>query len=209
MRLHFNLTPNRRPVPFDYQHSLTGTFHKWLGENDLHDHLSLYSLSWLDGGRLQQGALDSPEGARWFISIFDESLAEAIVNTALSAPNICCGMRVNSIEQQTTPDFGPCHMFRVGSPVLVRSKEIEGRVRHYIYSDPEADEALTGTLRHKIATAGLGDEHMGVTVKFDRDYGNPKTKLVKIKNTSNRASICPVIVEGTPRAVSFAWDVGV
>ena len=53
MRLHFFLTPNRQPVPFSYQHFLTGAFHKWLGANELHDNLSLYSLSWLDGSRMR------------------------------------------------------------------------------------------------------------------------------------------------------------
>jgi CRISPR/Cas system endoribonuclease Cas6 (RAMP superfamily) len=55
MRLHLYLSPNERPVPFDYQHYLTGAFHKWLGANDLHDRLSLYSLSWLYEGRARRG----------------------------------------------------------------------------------------------------------------------------------------------------------
>jgi CRISPR/Cas system endoribonuclease Cas6 (RAMP superfamily) len=49
MRLHLSLTPNTEPVPFNYQHQLTGALHKWLGENELHDKISLYSFSWLRG----------------------------------------------------------------------------------------------------------------------------------------------------------------
>jgi hypothetical protein len=55
MRLHFHLSPNARPVTFDYQHYLNGAFHKWLGANDLHDSMSLHSLSWLYEGRAQRG----------------------------------------------------------------------------------------------------------------------------------------------------------
>lgn len=52
MRLHFLLTPNTQTVPFDYQHFLIGAFHKWMGWNEVHDEISLYSLSWLQGGKM-------------------------------------------------------------------------------------------------------------------------------------------------------------
>jgi len=210
MRLHFTLSPNQQPVPFAYQHYLTGALHKWLGRgNDLHDALSLYSLSWLNGSLLRRDALEFPRGARWFISFHDESLADAIVTNALADPEVCCQMRVTRIEQQATPQFGSRHTFKVGSPILARSKEIDGKVKHYIFSDPEADATLTATLRHKLDRAGLGAPHNEVVVKFDKTYRNPKTKLGTIKDIHNRASICPVIVEGTPEAVQFAWNVGI
>ncbi|MFL6210908.1 MAG: CRISPR-associated endoribonuclease Cas6 [Pyrinomonadaceae bacterium] len=209
MRLHFTLTPNQRPVPFAYQHFLTGAFHKWLGPNQLHDHLSLYSLSWLDGSRMRGDALDFPHGARFFISVYDESLIETIVNNALADPEVCCGMCVIRIKQQATPHFGSCYTFKVGSPVLAKSNEVDGKIKHYIFSDAEADSTLTATLRHKVDKARLGTPHNQATVRFDREYRNPKTKLVKIKDIANRASLCPVIVEGTPEAVAFAWNVGV
>lgn len=209
MRLHFYLSPNIKPVPFEYQHYLTGTFHKWLGANQLHDALSLYSLSWLYEGRASNGIIEFPRGAHWFISLHDESLGEPLVNNALSNPEVCCGMKVTRIEQQATPRFGHRYTFKVGSPVLARSQEIEGKVKHYLYSDPEADTVLTATLRHKLDRAGLGAPHNETTVSFDQTYRNPKSKLVTIKDIHNRASICPVTIEGTPEAVAFAWNVGV
>jgi CRISPR-associated endoribonuclease Cas6 len=210
MRLHFTLTENNQPVPFAYQHFLTGAFNKWLGHNPQHDDISLYSLSWLQGSLMKDGALDFPRGARWFISFHDDALANIIIDRALVDPEVCCGMRVIRIVQQQTPKFGSRYNFKVGSPVLAKSKEIEGKVKHYIYSDPEADATLTATLRHKLDRAGLGTAHNQVTVSFDHSYQKPKTKLVTIKdNIANRASICPVIVEGTPEAVQFAWNVGV
>ncbi|MEJ7618363.1 MAG: CRISPR-associated endoribonuclease Cas6 [Pyrinomonadaceae bacterium] len=209
MRLHFTLSPNQQPVPFAYQNYLTGAFHKWLGPNQLHDALSLYSLSWLDGSLMRRGALEFSRGARWFISVHNESLVEIIVTGALADPEVCCGMRVTRIEQQATPDFGRRYTFQVGSPVLAKSKEIDGKVRHFIYSDPEADATLTAALRRKIDAAGLNAPHNEATVSFDRSYRTPKTKLVTIKDIHSRASICPVIIEGTPEAVRFAWNVGV
>jgi CRISPR-associated endoribonuclease Cas6 len=210
MRLHFTLTPNQQPVPFTYQHFLTGAFHKWLGKNQQHDEISLYSLSWLQGGFMKNSALDFPRGARWFISFHDDALANIIIDRALADPEVSCGMRVTRIVQQQTPAFGSRYTFKVGSPVLAKSKEIEGKVKHYLYSDPEADATLTTTLRHKLDRAGFAASHNQVTVSFDRSYRNPRTKLVIIKdNIANRASICPVVVEGTPEVVAFAWNVGV
>lgn len=210
MRLHLFLSPNERPVPFDYQHYLTGAFHKWLGANDLHNALSLYSLSWLYEGHARGKTLEFTRGAHWFLSLYDEALIEPLVTSALRDPEVCCGMRVVRIEQQATPHFGPCFTFKVGSPILARSQKSEdGRVRHFIYSDPEANALLTATLRHKLDRAGLGAPHNTATVRFDQTYRNPKTKLVTIKDIHNRASICPVTVEGTPEAVAFAWNVGI
>jgi CRISPR-associated endoribonuclease Cas6 len=193
-------------VPFAYQHFLTGAFHKWLGANSLHDGISLYSLSWLDGSRMKGGALEFPRGARWFMSFHDESSVEKIVNNALADPEVCCGMSITSIRQQATPRFGTRHTFKVGSPVLAKSNEVEGKVRHYLFSDPEADAALTATLRHKLDKAGLGAPHNQATVGFDKTYRNPKTKLVTIKGIHNRATVCPVTVEGTPEAVAPEWN---
>ena len=69
MRLHFYLTANTEPVPFDYQHYLIGSFHKWMGWNEIHDEISLYSLSWLQGGKMNKDGL-----VFWFVRVLIELL---------------------------------------------------------------------------------------------------------------------------------------
>ena len=214
MRLHFQLSPNTQTVPFEYQHFLTGYFHRMLGDNDLHDGISLYSLGWLSGGVTmnngkRSGGLYFPDGARWFVSSPDENLMQRLADGALRDGNVCCGMSVTEVRAQRTPDFGARFCFKAGSPILAKSKEIDGRVTHFLHSDEEADEVLTQTLRHKLDKAGFDESHQSATVKFDRNYKSARTKLVTIKGIGNRASVCPVIVEGTPEAVGFAWNVGV
>ena len=44
MRIYIRTTPNSSVLPFDYQQKLIGTIHKWLGNNEIHDKISLYSL---------------------------------------------------------------------------------------------------------------------------------------------------------------------
>jgi CRISPR-associated endoribonuclease Cas6 len=208
MRLYFSLSANQEPVPFAYQHYLVGAFNKWLGRNQLHDQISLYSLSWLYGGYAENGAVHFPRGAEWIISLHDESLVPRLIEGALRHPEVCCGMKAIKITQQETPDFGGFYAFKTGSPVLAKSKNINGRVKHFVYSDAEADAVLTATLRHKMDQAELADIHKDVRVRFDRGFAQARTKLITFKGIKNRVSVCPIIVEGTPTAVQFAWTVG-
>lgn len=209
MRLHFKLSANQQPVPFGYQHFLVGAFNKWLGKNQFHDKISLYSLSWLYNGYAENGAVEFSKGAHWFISIYDETLIPKIIDSALTQPDVCCGMRVEKIEQQEAPQFGSYYAFKVASPVFAKSKSINNKVKHYIFSDLEADDVLTAALIHKMDVAGLAGEHKKVRVRFDRGSKEARTKLVNFKGINNRVSVCPVIVEGTPEAVQFAWTVGI
>lgn len=213
MRLRLRLSGNQHPVPFDYQHQLIGALHKRLGQdNDLHDRLSLYSSSWLHGGHAAGDHLRFPRGAEWLVSFYDERLIEAFVDRTLADPELCYGMRVTEITQQPAPRFGTSHTFRTGSPVLARAphpRDAPGQPRHLIYTDPEADDVLTEILRRKMDAAGLDPAHRATRVGFDRTYRAAKTKLVTIKNISNRASVCPVRLEGTPEGIAFAWTVGV
>jgi len=62
MRLRLLLTPSCEPVPFTYPYRLAGVLHRWLGQNDWHDNLSLYSFGWLQGGRLGKGGCTSRRG---------------------------------------------------------------------------------------------------------------------------------------------------
>ena len=218
MRLHFTLSPNTEPVSFAYQHWLTGAFHKWLKNNDLHDKISLYSLSWLDGSRRVASHLEFPSGAKWFVSFYEDQYAEKLLNGALNDPEMFCGMSVTRIEQQTTPDFGTKYRFKVASPVFVKGKQPTNGspAHHYLYNESEADELMTKTLLHKmdVANQEVGETHFTETdkqvkVSFDREFQSPKIKLVRIKNIDHKTSICPVIIEGTPEAVRFAWNVGI
>jgi CRISPR-associated endoribonuclease Cas6 len=218
MRLHFTLSPNTEPVSFSYQHRLTGVFHKWLENNDLHDKISLYSLSWLDGSRRVRNKLEFAKGAKWFVSFFEDEYAEKLVHGALQDPEMFCGMAVTRIEQQTTPDFGEKYRFKVASPVYAKGKQpASGKPpHHYLWHEPEADAILTATLIHKMDEANktaektlFTAEDKQVKVSFDRDFPAPKIKLVRIKTTDHKTSICPIIIEGTNKALQFAWNVGI
>lgn len=206
MRLHFNLSNNTSIVPFDYQHYLIGVFHKWMGWNAIHDEISLYSLSWLQGGIMVKNGFNFPDGAKWFISFWDEEIGKHLIMNAMKNPDVCNGMVVNEIQMQETPQFGAKERFTLSSPVFIRKYDEDKKAVHLTYKDAESDFYLTETLKKKLKNANLNDD---VKVSFDKNYFNPKTKLVKINGIESRANFCPVIIEGNPEAVRFAWNVGV
>lgn len=209
MRFHLHLTPNTKPVPFDHLHFLTGALHKWLGRNEAHDATSLYSFSWLHGGRREDDYLTFPSGAKWTVSFYDPALAKALLSGILEKPEVFAGMRVVEVHEQTIPDFAETFRFETaGSPVVVRQAREDGTKEYLRFGQDAADEALTRVLRHKLTLAGFEGDHLHTTARFDRAYPQARTKVGTIKGISHKGSVCPVVVEGTPEAVRFAFLVG-
>jgi CRISPR-associated endoribonuclease Cas6 len=206
MRIHLNTTKNLSIVPYDNIPVLVGSLHKWLGQNEWHNEVSLYSFSWLKGGERGNNGLYFPRGADWFLSAYDTDLIKKLIEGIQYDPTINYGLEVKSITIQETPPFGESHSFTLASPVLIK-RMIGEKVKHFLFSDNQADELLTETLITKLKKAKLNPE--GVQITFNRDYPFAKTKLVNYNGIGNKSSICPVTVKGTPEQISFAWNVGI
>jgi CRISPR-associated endoribonuclease Cas6 len=206
MRLVLKLSPNKSLVPFNYQKYLVGGFHKWLGENKEHDDVSLYSLSWLQGGKKVNGGLKFENGSEWSISAYDPSLLKRLTQNIQKNPEINFGMGVEDIFIMDNPKFDTKQKFYLNSPIFIKRNQ-EERIHYYLFDNSESDELMTGTLQTKLKKAGLDSE--GVRVCFDRSYHNPKTKMIDYNGIGCKASMCPVIVEGTAVQVGFAWNVGI
>jgi CRISPR-associated endoribonuclease Cas6 len=206
VRIHFTLTPNIETVPFDYQNLLIGAFHKWMGWNKIHDEISLYSLSWLQGGKMNKDGFTFPKGARWFISFWDEEIGKQLIKNSMKESEVCCGMKVKEIQIQETPNFSNKEKFTAASPIFIRKYDDKRKATHLTYNDEESDKYLTETIRKKLQSANL---NLNITVSFDRNYSKSKTKLVSINGIKNKANFCPVTIEGDPEAIQFAWSVGV
>lgn len=209
MRLNLRLTGNTEPVPYDHLHHLTGTLHKWLGDNALHDGTSLYSFGWLQKARPRNGHLTFPQGADWRVSFHDPDVAKRLIEGIMTDPTVFAGMRVFEVKEQATPAFSGCHRFEVAAPVIARRDRADGGKDYLLYDDEAAPEALTRVLRWKLTQAGFDGDHLDATVQFDRTYRRARTKLATIKGIRHKGSECPVVVTGTPEAVRFAWTVGV
>lgn len=208
MRIHIKTTANTSPVPFDYQQKLVGTIHKWIGNNSIHDKISLYSFSWLNGGRKVGDALQFCNGASMFISFFDEDIIKKIIKTILDAPKMFCGMRVVDINIVKNPDFTDCEYFLCATPIFIKRRLNDGTIKQYCFNDEEANALMRNTLLSKMQEAGIPTDDT-LDVKFDNSYTKKKTKLVRYHNIGNKANLCPIFIKGKPETKLFAWNVGI
>jgi CRISPR-associated endoribonuclease Cas6 len=207
MRIHLSTSANNELVPFNYQQKLLGVLHRWLGTNELHDKISLYSFSWLKGGKRYKNGLHFPYGANWFISFCEEKYVKAIINAIMDSPDMFCGMKVERIVIQETPDLSTQNHFQLGSPIFIK-RFCDGNHKHFTYKDENTGEMMAETLRRKMQIAGL-PEDPSLKIEFDLSYPNKKEKLITIHNISNKCSMCPLIIEGTPLTKAFAWNCGI
>ena len=207
MRLYLKLTRGKKTLPFNYQSYLTGALHKWIGsENELHEGVSLYSFSWLQNVKPDGTGINVTNDSYFFISAYDGALIKRIVSGIIHDPSLCFDIAVTDVEIAEEPTFSHRQSFLVASPVFIK-RRFENRIKHVLYSDPESKNYLTETLQKKLLMAGLNPNN--VTVEFDRNASSPRVKLIRYKEVDNRASLCPVVIEGTPEQIAFAWNVGV
>ncbi|NDW13604.1 CRISPR-associated endoribonuclease Cas6 [Bacteroides sp. 214] len=208
MRIHIKTTPSIGIVPYDYQQRLIGVLHKWLGENNLHDLISLYSYSWLMNGEGKgKEGLSFNKGSEWFISFYDDTYLKKIIDTILKHPEVFGGMKVKEVFIQENPDFTNQEVFQLASPILIKRNITEDFEKHYTFNDEESNALMKETLLHKMKEAGLEQDDT-LEIAFDLSYHKRKTKKVNIHGIGNIANYCPVIIKGKPETKLFAWQVG-
>lgn len=206
MRLYIKISKATQTINFNYQQLLTGCIHKWMGENNTHHgKVSLYSFSWLQNVEVVKGGIKVKDGSYFFISFYDTNLLKITLKNIMNDPEMFFEVKVLDVQIRETPQFSNKERFLLASPVLIKRYQGEENT-HYTFMDPQADKLLTETLITKAKIAGLSTE--GLKVYFDKEYPNPKTKIVSYKKIENRVNICPVIVEGSAEIIAFAWDVG-
>ena len=55
--------------------------------------------------------------------------------------------------------------------------------------------------------AGLPEDET-LKIEFDLNYPQKQVKMVTIHGVRSKASMCPVIIHGSPQSKLFAWTVG-
>lgn len=205
MRIHLKIRTTNEIIPFDHQPLLTGTIHKWLGQNNEHGELSLYSFSQLEGGKATPQGLRFERGTSFFISCHNSDLIKKLIGGIQIDPNLFYGLTVLEIIIQEDPDLSDRELFFVASPIFIKRRNGE-KVDHIIYNDQRANDCLMETLLSKMEKAGISDETLRIRLK--KDYPKAGTKKITYNGVQNRASWCPVIIEGKPETKLFAWNVG-
>jgi CRISPR-associated endoribonuclease Cas6 len=211
-RIHLQLVASGRLIPFAYRHVFAGRVHAWIGShNPFHDARSLYSLGPLQGGRGTPAGIHTTKGEAlsWHIGSWEAPLLIQLLEGITESPELAFGLRVVEARLALAPVFSSHVRFRPDSPILLRSRRPDQTVAHITYQDAQADDLLTKSLQNKLRHAGLTDTAAQTTARFVRETGEGRTKLIPIKNIQNRASLCPIEIEGPPEASRMAWVAGI
>jgi len=212
MRIHIKTSPSKQTIGYNHLHLLTGTLHKWFGNNDFHNAVSLYSFSNFVGGQAGRNGLDFPNGASFFVSCWDNNMAKLLIKGIQDDPEMFFGLKAVELVLQETPDLTNKTYFQLGSPVYIQRNLESGRKKFYFFNDAESPTLLQETLSTKMKAAGLPEDE-SLKISFDTNYHRKGTKKIDYKRgnkiTELRASWCPVIIEGKPETKQFAWNVGI
>lgn len=208
MRIHIQFIAKNAIIPFNHLPLLTGTIHKWIGVNNQeHGEVSLYTFSWLQGGKKHasgKGLIFEHTGS-FFISAHSNELLQSIIKNIHADNTMFMGLEVKEIIMQQDPDFVGKELFFPASPIFVKRK-VDDVIKHYTFYDEQTSLFLKETLETKMKCAGIEDESLQLTI--DKTYPKPKTKLVQYGTVKNKAFYCPIIIQAKPETKAFAWNVG-
>ena len=210
MRIHLKISSDGSIVPFNHQHKLTGVMHKWIGKvNAEHGNISLYSFSMLnDGNKSVCGnGLLFENGTSFFISAHDNKIIKNIVSAIQQDASMFNGLKVQEIIIEDNPDLTEKDYFIAASPVFVKRKVENNRIKHFAFDEEETASFLAETLQSKMAKIGLVDETLEIA--FDQNYRSAKCKVLNYNGIKNKANICPIIIKAKPETKVFAWNVGI
>lgn len=205
MRIHLKIKFSNQTVPFEHQHLFVGTIHKWLGRNEEHGDISLYSFSRLEGGKATKDGLIFEKGATCFFCSFHVGLIKRLISGIQADPTMFFGLSVEELIIEEDPELSNRELFFPGSPIFIKRRNGE-RIEQIFFDDPRSSEYLKETLLTKMEKAGLVDDSFNI--RFDLSYSKAGTKMITYKGIKNKASWCPVIIEGKPETKLFAWNVG-
>jgi CRISPR-associated endoribonuclease Cas6 len=182
--------------------------HRWLGVNELHDKISLYSFSFLLGGTITKNGFDFKNGAKWAISFFEDKYTKQLIASILENPEVICGMYVQDIVIAETSYRENKGLFLLNSPICIKRTDSNRKIKFYTFEDSESGNLMKETLLHKMQEAGL-EKDDSLSIEFDLTYAKRKTKLITIHGIKNKCSMCPVFIKGKPETISFALSVGI
>ena len=205
MRIHLKIKTTNKIVPFDHQPLLTGTIHKWLGWNNEHGNVSLYSFSWLEGGKRAESGLRFEKETSFFFSSYKSDLIKRMITGIQNDPSLFNGFIVSEIIIQEEPDLSDRELFFTASPIFIK-RRVGDKIDHIRYDDPRANACLKETLQTRMKEIGINNDMFNI--RFDLEAPHAETKKITYNGVQNRANWCPVIIEGDEEVKQFAWNVG-
>lgn len=218
MKLKIEFTANKEPVPFTYISNLNGYLHKVLGsENKYHDDISLYSTSFLHGGKISKNKkyLDFPRGAQWYISSPNKQFILDFINNVYKDTSFAFGMELQGVEvvEGELINEGEYYLFHTMSPILLKQRDPDTRKNIYFtYEDDvkTTSELMKSIILKKAEKAGIAIKSTDFDISFNYEYQQKKIKWITVKTVNNKTSVCPIFLKtAKPEVAEFIYAVGV
>lgn len=218
MKLKIEFSKNTEPVPFTYVTNLNGYLHKVLGSNnEYHDDISLYSTSFLHGGKISRDKkfLEFRNGAAWYVSSPDSQFITDFINNVYQNTEFAFGMKLQKVEIIETEPIceGEFYLFRTMSPILLKQRDFETRKNiYYTYEDDvkTTSELMKSIILKKAEKAGIEMNSDDFDISFNYEYQQKKIKWITIKTVNNKTSVCPVFLRTSkPEIAEFISAVGI
>ena len=218
MKIKVEFSKNTSLVPFEYVTNLNGYLHKILGnDNEFHDKISLYSTSFLHGGKMSKckKGLNFLNGATWFVSSPDVDFINKFINSIYENVEFAFGMeliKVGLLKYEFNNEDG-YYRFKTKSPVLLKSLDFQTKKNKYLTHEDgvnETSQHMKNIILKKAAESNLPFNSDDFEIFFDYEYSGKKIKWIKIRSVGNKTSVCPIIIKTTkPEIVDFIYNVGV
>jgi len=211
MRVKFNFSKNTEPVPVNNQSFLNGYIHKCLGENNkYHDSKSDYSISILQGGRInkEDKTLNFNNGGYFTVTSNDNEFIQKLLLGVLTNPELFYGMRFSGVDYIEEKFHSGWNYFITLSPFIVKEYVDKKNYCFLTLDDSNFQTKLKTYLINKLtkidSTLDLND--FDVIVE-DRPFN--KVKKIVVKNVVNKANHCQLNIHCNKKVAKLLYTIGI
>lgn len=209
MRIHLKIHSQGKIIPYNHQHLLTEAIHRWAGIEPGSSGLpAMFCFSNLKVQDYSERGLHLGEYTSFFIASPDNNLLQRLIKGVQASPEVFGHLTVEEIYIETPPDLTHKELFFPASPILIK-RYLKGtdKIEFITYEDPQAGTLLKKTLQRKLSMFGLPPTD-DFSIQFAPYAGRARTRLTNYKGIYNKASICPIKIQGSREIKTFAWLAG-
>lgn len=211
MRVKFNFSKNTIPVPVNNQSLLNGYVHKCLGKNNkYHDTKSDYSISILQGGRinLEDKTLSFEKGAYFTVTSNDNEFIQTLLMGVLTNPELFFGMRFSGVDYVEETFHNGWNYFITLSPFIVKEYTDMKNYKYLTLNDADFNTKLKTYLTNKLSKidSTLDLKEFDVVVE-DRPFN--KVKTIMVKNVANKANHCQLNINCNKKVAKLLYTIGI
>lgn len=212
MRIKLKFSKNSSPVPIHNQSLINSYINKCLGNNNpYHDVSGTYSISSLQGGRLNDDkiTLDFKNGSYIVISSTDKNFIDELLKGVMLNPTIGHGMSfsdVNFIDEKFID--GDNHFFTL-SPFILKEYDEDGKYKFITFeNDPDFSMKLTNKVKTKLSTLdpSLKLDDFNIVVN---NHPSHKVKKIMVKNVINKANQCKLTIHSNKQIAELLYNIGI